>query len=103
MALSPNGKTIASGSGDMDCKVRLWDVETRKVIAKWTGYTNIVYALCWSADGERVASGSSWDGTARVLVWDVKRGENILTIKTGNNCRLLPTTTDRVKADCNIE
>jgi WD40 repeat protein len=53
MALSPNEKTIASGSNDHD----------------------IVYALCWRADGERVASGS-WDGTARV--WDVDTGKNIL-------------------------
>jgi WD40 repeat protein len=78
MALSPNGKIIATGSyNDM----RLWDVKTRKVIAKWTGHTWVVHALCWSANGERVASGS-WDGTARV--WDVKRGKNILTIKTGH-------------------
>ncbi|KAG2751533.1 WD40 repeat-like protein [Suillus brevipes Sb2] len=37
-------------------------------------------ALCWSADGNRVVSGS-WDGTARV--WDINSGKNILTIKTG--------------------
>ncbi|KAG2753641.1 WD40 repeat-like protein [Suillus brevipes Sb2] len=79
MALSPNGEIVASGC--TDGKVRLWDVETRKVIATWTGHSNVVRALCWSADGERVASGS-WDGTARV--WDVKRGNNILTIKTGH-------------------
>jgi WD40 repeat protein len=76
MALSPNEKTIASGSNDH--YVMLWDVETKKVISKWTGHTDIVYALCWRADGERVASGS-WDGTARV--WDVDTGKNILTIK----------------------
>jgi WD40 repeat protein len=63
MALSPNGKTIANGSDDYS--VWLWDVEMRKVISKWTGHTHVVSALCWSADGERVASGS-WDGTVRV-------------------------------------
>ncbi|KAG1870907.1 WD40-repeat-containing domain protein [Suillus subluteus] len=67
MALSPNGKIIASGSGGSGYNVRLWDVETMKVIAKWVGHTRIVCALCWSADSERVASGS-WDGTVRV--WD---------------------------------
>jgi WD40 repeat protein len=81
MTLSPNGKTIASGSGGSGYNVKIWDVETRKVIATWTGHRNVVRALCWSADGGRVASGS-WDGTARV--WDVKRGNNILTIKTGH-------------------
>ncbi|KAG2737597.1 WD40 repeat-like protein [Suillus brevipes Sb2] len=77
MALSPNGEIVASGC--IDGKVILWDIETRKVIARWTGHTDVVEALCWSADGERVASGS-WDGTASV--WDVKTGNNILTIKT---------------------
>ncbi|KAG2739634.1 WD40 repeat-like protein [Suillus brevipes Sb2] len=79
MALSPNGEIVASGCNDG--KVILWDIETKKVISKWTGHSHVVQALCWSADGERVASGS-WDGTARV--WDVKRGKNILTIKTGH-------------------
>ncbi|KAG2057865.1 WD40 repeat-like protein [Suillus hirtellus] len=79
MALSPNGKTIASGCYDK--KVRLWNIETRKVIAKWLGHTDLVYALCWSGDGKRVLSGS-WDGTARV--WDVESGETVLMIKTGH-------------------
>ncbi|KAG2343248.1 WD40 repeat-like protein [Suillus weaverae] len=82
MALSPNGNTVASGSGGGDNKVRLWDVETRKVLAKWAGHSDVVCALCWSADGNQVLSGS-WDGTARV--WDVKSGKNVLTIKTGHS------------------
>jgi len=65
MTLSPDGKTIASGSGGGDYNVRLWDVKTRKVIANWTGHTYVVCTLCWSADSERVVSGS-WDGTARI-------------------------------------
>jgi WD40 repeat protein len=62
MALSPNGEIVARGC--IDGKVILWDIETRKVIARWTGHTDVVEALCWSADGERVASGS-WDGTVQ--------------------------------------
>lgn len=78
--MSPNGKTIASGSENGD--MRLWDVETRKVIiATWTGHSDIMCTLSWSEDGERVASGSL-DGTARI--WDVNSNlKNILTIKTG--------------------
>jgi WD40 repeat protein len=80
MVLSSNDKTVASGHDDG--KVRLWDIETRKVIAKWIGHADLVGALCWSADGSQVASGS-WDEDARV--WDVKSGETVLTIKTGHH------------------
>jgi WD40 repeat protein len=72
MALSQNGKIMATGSGGY-YDIRLWDVKTKKVIAKWKGHTDVVCTLCWSADSERVASGS-WDGTARV--WDV--GSDVL-------------------------
>jgi len=80
IALSPNGKTIASGGSNG--KVRLWDVETEKVVARWTGHTERTGSLCWSVDGERVVSGSR-DGTIRV--WDVESGDTVLgPIKTGH-------------------
>ncbi|KAG2060543.1 WD40 repeat-like protein [Suillus hirtellus] len=86
MTLSPNGKIIVSGSGKvfMDGKVKLWDVETGKVVAKWSRHTDYVYSVCWSADGKRVLSGSR-DRTARV--WNVKTEKTILTIKTGHCVR----------------
>jgi WD40 repeat protein len=76
MALSPNGKIVAIGGRE---NVTLWDVETGKIIAQWIGHTDVVFALCWSADGGRVASGSL-DRTARV--WDVDSGRTVLKIKT---------------------
>jgi WD40 repeat protein len=79
IALSPNGKTVVSGSEDG--KVRLWDVKTGKVIQRWTGHSDSVTSVCWNADGDRVVSGST-DGTARV--WNIKTGETILGIKTGH-------------------
>ena len=80
IALSPNGKTVASGS--FDGKVRLWDVEMKKLVAKWTGHTDATRSLCWSRDGERVVSGSN-DTTIRV--WDVESGDTVLgAIKTGH-------------------
>ncbi|KAG2039696.1 WD40-repeat-containing domain protein [Suillus americanus] len=74
MALSPNGKTVASGSHDGT--VRLWDIETEKVVAKWKEHSKSkwVQSVCWSPDGERLVSGS-FDGTVRVL--DVESGEPV--------------------------
>jgi len=80
IALSPNGKAVASGG--RDGKVRLWDVERREVIAKWTGHTDVVISVCWSADGERVLS-ASYDRTVRV--WDVETAKTVIgPIKTGH-------------------
>jgi len=73
IALSPNGETVASGG--RHGMVKLWNIETRKVVAKWTGHTKLVRAVCWSRDGGRVVTGSS-DGTARI--WDVESGETVL-------------------------
>ncbi|KAG2739659.1 WD40 repeat-like protein [Suillus brevipes Sb2] len=87
IALSPDGKKVVSGSHDG--AVRLWDIETCKVVKKWTGHTSIVTSVCWSRDGRRVLSGS-FDGTARQ--WEVESSgetmpeplENIFaSIKTG--------------------
>ncbi|KAG1875848.1 WD40-repeat-containing domain protein [Suillus subluteus] len=73
IALSPDGKKVVSGS--LDGAVRLWDIDTCKVLAKWTGHTNPVWSVCWSRDGRRVLSGSS-DGTTKQ--WDVEIGEAFL-------------------------
>jgi len=82
IALSPNGKTIASGGGSG--KVKLWDVKTKKVIARWIGHAEGTESLCWSVDDERVVSGSN-DGTIRV--WDIENGDTVLgPIKTGHQC-----------------
>jgi WD40 repeat protein len=83
IALSPNGKIVASGSNSGI--VRLWDVEIGNVIAKWTGHTDYVCSVCWSPNGERVVSGS-WDGTARV--WSVEARHSIpylALLKTGHD------------------
>jgi WD40 repeat protein len=73
MALSPDGKKVVSGSRDGG--VRLWDIDTGKVISKWMGHTQEVKSVCWSRDGQRVLSGS-YDGTVRE--WDVENGETTL-------------------------
>ncbi|KAG2095308.1 uncharacterized protein F5147DRAFT_819342 [Suillus discolor] len=70
IALSPDGKKVVSGSEDGG--VRLWEMDTCKVIVKWMGHTNLkgVLFVCWSGDGQQ---------------WDVESGEtNLAPIKTGH-------------------
>jgi WD40 repeat protein len=75
ISLSPDGKKVASGS--RDGAVRLWDIDTAKVIATWTGHITTVSFLCWNGDGRRVVSGS-YGGIIRA--WDVETGETILQV-----------------------
>jgi WD40 repeat protein len=92
LGLSLDGKKLVSG-GD-DGTVRLWDFDTGKLIAKWTGHMRTVRSVCWSQDGGTVVSGS-YDRTARV--WDVESGKTVLMIETGlsNVCAVIysPDTT----------
>jgi len=60
-ALSPDGKKIVSGG--QGCVVKLWDIDTAKAIAKWTGHGSGITSVCWNRDGGRILSGS-YDGTA---------------------------------------
>jgi WD40 repeat protein len=57
-------------SGGGDHHVRLWDVSSGKLERRLIGHSRQVTALSFSADGRRLASGST-DRTA--LVWDLDR------------------------------
>jgi WD40 repeat protein/serine/threonine protein kinase len=66
IALSPDGKTIVTGSADGN--VRLWDAATARPIAVLRGHENEVNGVAFSSDGRYVASASD-DRTVRI--WDV--------------------------------
>ena len=68
LALSPDGSILASGSGDWQGPVRLWDAARRIPIATLEGHTDRVTSVSFSTDGVLLASGS-WDRT--VKLWDV--------------------------------
>ena len=66
VAFSPDGTKLASGS--WADTVELWEISTRKHIARFSGHTGNVNVVAFSPDSTKIASGS-YDGT--VLVWNI--------------------------------
>jgi len=64
--ISPDGKTLASGS--CDTTVKLWGVGTGQERATLQGHAKTVWSLAFSPDGKTLASAST-DNT--VKLWDV--------------------------------
>ncbi|KAG1816373.1 WD40-repeat-containing domain protein, partial [Suillus subaureus] len=83
IALSPDGENLASGS--KDGAVRLWNIDTGKVINKWTGHKGLVTSVCWHQDGLQVVSGSL-NGTA--WQWNVENRETLLALTETRHTRV---------------
>jgi WD40 repeat protein len=72
LALSRDGKTLATGGGYRDAAIQLWDTTTGKRVGRFNGHQGgATLSLAFSADGKTLASGGR-DTT--VLLWDVARG-----------------------------
>ncbi|MDZ8090213.1 MAG: WD40 repeat domain-containing protein, partial [Nostoc sp. DedQUE12b] len=66
VAFSPDGKTIASASGDKT--VKLWNAATGKEIITLNGHSDYVFSVAFSPDGKTIASASA-DNT--VKLWNM--------------------------------
>jgi WD40 repeat protein len=70
VAYAPDGQTIVSGG--VDRYVRIWDIETGRLLRSLRGHTADIRALVVTPDGRTLASGSE-DRTIRL--WNPKTGE----------------------------
>src|SRR5262249_2369931 len=77
VAISPDGKLLASGSKDKTVKV--WDVKTQKVLLTLTGHTGDAGSLAFSpTDRNVLASGGCGDRS--VKLWDIRTGKCTATL-----------------------
>jgi len=69
VAWSPDGKRVATASGDQTARV--WDAVSGQAVTPALAHEGVVTAVAWSPDGKRVAKASG-DKTARVwnVSWD---------------------------------
>jgi WD40 repeat protein len=75
VAFSPDGKALASASGDKT--VKLWDAQSGQERATLTGHGDSVSSVAFSPDGKALAS-ASLDKT--VKLWDAQSGQERATL-----------------------
>ncbi|MFW6357854.1 MAG: protein kinase domain-containing protein [Chroococcales cyanobacterium] len=73
--ISPDGKTLISGSADKTIKI--WDIATGQELHTLTGHSSFINALAISPDGKTLISGSA-DKT--IKIWDIATGKELHTL-----------------------
>jgi WD40 repeat protein len=76
IAISPDGKRIASCSEDKTIKI--WDASTGAELMTLSGHEDSIWSISYSPDGKRIVSGGD-DKT--VKVWDAGTGAEEMTLR----------------------
>ncbi|KAJ8312936.1 hypothetical protein KUTeg_010309 [Tegillarca granosa] len=72
VAFNPDGRYLASGSGDTT--VRFWDVNTETPQFTCKGHKHWVLCIAWSPNGKKLASGCK---NSQICLWDPEKGNQI--------------------------
>ena len=75
VAISPDGKTIVSGS--YDNTIKIWDNQSGECLNTLEGHSGYVSSVAISPDGKTIVSGS-YDKT--IKIWDIQSGECLNTL-----------------------
>ena len=75
VAISPDGETVASGSGDHTIKI--WQLRTGNLIRTLYGHSSWVSAIAISPDGQTLVSGS---GDNTIKIWQLRTGQLLRTL-----------------------
>ena len=91
---SPDGYWLAIGN--FDGTVQIWDWQMAQLAHTFSDHNNAVTAVQFTHDGEHLVSAS---GDRHIKVWDVKTGENVASMETGQwieSMALDPQSTGKV-------
>jgi WD40 repeat protein/serine/threonine protein kinase len=76
LAMSPDGRMLAGAFEDGS--VRLWDMETLKLLESFKGFLLSATSVAFSPDGRRLAASSN--GQEAVKLWDAETRQEVLTL-----------------------
>jgi len=76
VAISPDGKIIASGGSDQP--INLWDADTGKLLRTLTEHSGSIYTVAFSPDGKTFASGGD---DHKIRIWEFQTGKLLETLE----------------------